>query len=234
MRLRIAVLCAALAALAVAGLLAGSAGAALIGIYRNGMESDGQRGQIAHLAGDRCARGGSTHAFRIVVGKRTKQCAYATPVIGRDLEMVAIGRLLKSTPKKLQRKAFISISLRTGTAGAGYQLVVYPLQRKAQLRKNFSNGRTKYLRIAKNLRSVKGLNRASELRLRAFNVTSGPDRGRCRIRALVGRRQVANVVDDGAGELEGRAAGFSVGAGGNARGATASFDDVVLRVPNPF
>lgn len=234
MRLRMTALSGAAAALALLGLLATSAGAALIGIYRNGMESTAQRSQFAKLSGDRCSHGGSGHAYRIVIGKRTKECAYATPVVGRDLEMVAIGRLLQATPKPLQRKAFVSISLRTGTAGAGYQLLVYPLQRKAQLRKNFSNGKVKYLRIAKNLRSVKGLNRANEMRLRAFNVTSGPDKGSCRIRALVGHQLVANLTDNAAGELEGRASSFSVGAAKGAKGATASFDDVVLRIPNPF
>lgn len=221
-------------ALTAASVLAASAGGALVGIYRNGMESDGQRGQIEKLSGDRCARGGSSHAFRVVVGKGTRECAYATPVVGRDLEMVAIGRLLSSTPKALQRKAFIAISLRTGSAAAGYQLVVYPLQQKAQLRRNLSNGKVEYLRIQKNVPSVKGLGRANELRLSAFNVTSGPDKGKCRIRALVGRRLIADFTDDAAGELEGRASGFSVGAGKNAKGAAASFDDVVLRVPNPF
>jgi hypothetical protein len=214
--------------------LAANAGAALIGVYRNSMESDSQRGQISKLSGENCGRGGSSHAFRTVVGKRTKECAFATPVVGRDLEIVAIGRLLSKTPKQLQRKAFVSVSLRTGNAAAGYQLLVYPLQRKAQLRRKLSNGKVKYLRIAKNLSSVKGINSANELRLRAFNVTSGPDKGECRIRALVGHRLIGDVTDDASGELQGRASGFSIGANGNAKGAVGSFDDVVLRVPNPF
>ncbi|HEY1286003.1 MAG TPA: hypothetical protein VGF04_07930 [Solirubrobacterales bacterium] len=214
--------------------LATNAGASLIGIYRNGMETDSQRGQIKKLSGENCGRGGSSHAFRMLVGKRTQECSYATPVVGRDLEIVAIGRLLSKTPKKLQRKAFISVSLRTGNAGAGYQLVVYPLQRKAQLRRKLSNGKVRYLRVAKNVRSVKGINSANELKLRAFNVTSGPDKGSCRIRALVGHRVIGDVTDDASGELDGRASGFSIGANGNAKGAVGSFDDVVLRVPNPF
>ena len=66
MRLRIAaVFLVAVAALA----LAGSAGAALIGIYRNGMESTAQRAQIVKLSGERCGRGGSDHALRIAIGK---------------------------------------------------------------------------------------------------------------------------------------------------------------------
>ena len=80
--------------------LATSAGAALIGIYRNPMETSGQRAEAVKLSGERCARGGSDHAFRIAVGKRTKECSYRTPVIGRDLEISATMRLLSETPKR--------------------------------------------------------------------------------------------------------------------------------------
>lgn len=214
-------------------IFAASAGAALIGIYRNNMESEAQRAQIVKLSGERCGRGGSDHALRIVVGKRTKECAYRTPVIGRDLEIAAIGRLLSNTPTAVQRKAFLSLNLRTGGAGAGYQLAVFPLQRKAQLRKVLADGQVKYLHVAKDVRA-KGLNKANELRLRAFNMTTGPEKGSCHILAFVGGQLVADVTDPGAGELEGRASGISVGAVGSAKGAAASFDDVVMRVPSPF
>lgn len=223
-----------LAALAAAGTVAASAGAAPIGLYRNSMESEAQRGQIAKLSGERCGRGGSDHAFRIVVGKRTRECAYRTPVVGRDLEIAAVGRLLSSTPMPVQRKAFLALNLRTGNAGAGYQLAVFPLQRKAQLRKIFSDGRIEYLHIERNVRTAMGANRANELRLRAFNLTSGPDRGSCHVIAFVGGSPVADVTDDAAGELQGRGSGFSLGAVGSATGAAAGFDDVVVRVPNPF
>ncbi len=224
-----AVAIAALAAL----VLAASAGAALIGVYRNGMESEAQRAQIVKLAGERCGRGGSDHAVRIVVGKGTKECTYRTPVLGRDLEVAAIGRLLSNTPQPVQRKAFLAVDLRTGGAGAGYQLAVFPLQGKAQLRKVLSDGRIEYLHIEKGIRT-KALNRANELRLRAFNMTSGPEKGSCHILAYVGAQLVADVTDAAAGELEGRASGFSLGAVGNAKGASGSFDDVVVRVPSPF
>jgi hypothetical protein len=230
MGLRIAAVSLALAA---ALALAASAGAALIGVYRNGMESESQRAQIVKLSGERCSRGGSDHAVRIVVGKQTRECAYRTPVLGRDLEIAAIGRLLSNTPPPVQRKAFLAVDLRTGGAGAGYQLAVFPLQGKAQLRKVGSDGKLQYLHIEKNVRT-KGLNKANELRLRAFNLTSGPEKGSCHILAYVGGQLVADVTDQAAGELEGRASGFSLGAVGNAKGAAGSFDDVVVRVPSPF
>jgi len=216
-----------------AAIFAASAGAALVGIYRNSMESEAQRGQIVKLTGERCARGGSDHAFRIVVGKQTKECVYRTPVIGRDLEVAAIGRLLDTTPKPAQRKAFLAVNLRAGGAGASYQLAVFPLQRKAQLRKVTSDGRIEYLHIEQGIRT-KGLNQANELRLRAFNVTSGSEKGSCHIQAFVGGQLVADVADPAAGELQGRASGVSLGAVGNAKGTVGSFDDVVIRVPSPF
>lgn len=231
MRLRIPAISFVL--LAVGLTLVVGASAAVIGIYRNNMESNGLRGQIVKLSGERCGRGGSNHAFRIVVGKGTKECSYRTPVVGRDLEVGAIGRLLEGTPKPVRQKAFLAVDLRAGAAGARYQLAVFPLQHKAQLRRIAGEGKIEYLRIARGLRT-NGLNRANEIRLRAFNLTSGPEKGSCRILAFVGGQLVADVTDPAAGELQGRNAGFSLGAIGNAKGALGSFDDVVVRVPSPY
>jgi hypothetical protein len=214
-------------------LAAAPAGAALIGIYRNGMETQAQRAEAVKLSGERCGRGGSDHALRIVVGKRTRECSYRTIVLGRDLEIAATARLLSQTPKAVRRKAYLALNLRSGE-GAHYQLLAYPLQRKAQLRKTLDDGSVEYLRIAKNVKSIKGVDMANELRLRAFNVTSGPDKGDCRILAYVGKIMVADVTDHAAGELPGRASGFAVGAIKSAKGVAASFDDVVVRAPSPF
>jgi hypothetical protein len=220
---------AAIAALA----LAASASAAVIGVYRSNMDSAGLRGQIVKLSGERCGRGGSDNAFRIFVGKRTRECAYRTPVIGRDLEVAVTGRLLEGTPKPVQRKAFLGLNLRAGGAGARYQLLLFPLQRKAQLRRLTANGKVEYLHVERGVRA-KGLNQANQIRLRAFNVTRGPDKGSCRILAFVGRQLVADVSDPASGELQGRTSGFSLGAVGNAKGAMGSFDDIVVRVPSPY
>jgi hypothetical protein len=229
LRLTGAALAATLAVLA----LAGPASGALIGIYRNAMETDAQRGEVVKLSGERCGRGGSDHALRVVVGKRTKECSYRTMAFGRDLEIAATARLLSKTPKAVRRKAYLALNLRSGD-GAHYQLLAYPLQRKAQLRKTQSDGSVEYLRIAKNVKSVMGVDKANKLRLRAFNVTAGPDKGHCRILAYVGKVLVADFTDRAAGDLQGRASGFAVGATKNAKGAVASFDDVVVRVPDPF
>ncbi len=225
----------ALFPLLLVGLLAFAsvAGGALIGVYRNGMENKGQLAQITKLSGARCARGSTDHAFNVSIGKATKECSYRTPVLGRDLEIAATARLLSATPMAVQRAAYLSVDLRAG-GGARYQLAVYPLQRKAQVRKVLADGTIEYLDIEKNVAGVGGADKANMLRLRAFNVTAGDKKGNCGILAFVGGKLIAEVTDEGAGELTGRASGFSVGSAKVAKGARASFDDVVVRVPSPY
>src|SRR4051794_15017737 len=125
-----------LAALAVGVLSCAVAGAAMIGIYRNSMETLTQRSQLVKLAGANCARAGTGGAMRVTLGKKTAACSFRTPVLGRDLEIAAAERLLSGTPESLQRKAFLGLELRAGE-GFKYQLLVFPRQKKAQLVKVF-------------------------------------------------------------------------------------------------
>ncbi|HXR60892.1 MAG TPA: hypothetical protein VN732_06175 [Solirubrobacterales bacterium] len=221
-----------LAALAVGLLSCAVAAAAMIGVYRNSMETLGQRSQLAKLAGKSCDRAGVGGAMRIMVGKATSACSFRTPVLGRDLEIAATERLLSGTPEPLQKRAFLGLELRAG-GGAKYQLLVFPRQRKAQLIKVTAEG-SKYLAIAKNEKAIVGINEANVLRLRAINVTSGPEKGQAGLAAYVGKKLVGEAVDEGAGELSGRASSVIVGTVGNGKGIVASVDDVVVRVPSPF
>lgn len=221
-----------LAALAAGLLCCAVAGATMIGIYRNGMESLAQRSQLVKLSGKSCARAGAGGAMRITVGKATSSCSYRTPVLGRDLEIAATERLLSGTPTALQRKAYLGLMLRAG-AGAKYALLVFPRQKKAQLIKVTGEG-TKYLAIAKNEKAVVGVNEANKLRLRAVNATSGPEKGQARLFAYVNDKLVGEAKDEGAGELSGRASAIVVGTIKNGNGIVASVDDVVVRVPSPF
>jgi hypothetical protein len=230
--MRIRSIAAALAALALALLVAGSAAAAMIGIYRNGMETTAQRAQLTKLVGRSCARGGSETALRVAIGKRTTECSYRTPVLGRDLEIAATERLLSGTPKSVRNQAFLSLQLRAG-GGAKYQLLVFPLQRKVQLVRDLA-GELKYLAVARNEKAVMGINEANALRLRAVNISSGPEKGQCRLFAYIGAALVAEAVDGAAGDLRGRASAASIGATKSANGVIGSIDDVVVRVPSPF
>jgi len=221
-----------LTALAAGLLCCAVAGAAMVGIYRNGMESLAQRSQLVKLSGKSCDRAGASGAMRVSIGKATSSCSFRTPVLGRDLEIAATERLLSGTPTALQRKAYLGLELRAG-AGAKYALLVFPRQRKAQLIKVTGAG-TKYLAIAKNEKAVLGINEANKLRLRAVNVTSGPEKGQAKLFAYVGNKLVGEAVDDSAGDLTGRASAVVVGTIKNGNGIVASVDDVVVRVPSPF
>ncbi|HET7121243.1 MAG TPA: hypothetical protein VFI17_08330 [Solirubrobacterales bacterium] len=224
---------AALATAILVGLLSCAvAGAAMIGIYRNPLESLAQRKQLIKLSGRSCERAGVGGVMRITIGKKTSACSFRTPVLGRDLEIAATERLLSGTPAPLQKKAFVGLELRAG-GGAKYQLLVFPAQRKAQLIK-VTEAETKYLHIAKDEPAVVGVNEANKLRLRAVNVTSGPEQGQARLFAYVGSTLVAEAVDAGAGDLQGRASSIIVGTPRNGNGVIASVDDVVVRVPSPF
>jgi hypothetical protein len=230
-RITFALIC----ALAVSAAMAASAfGQAAIAIYSNNMDSGPKRSQVVKLSGENCDRGGASTALRVAVGKRTDECSYRTPVIGRDLEVFATARLLSGTPKALRKRTFVAANLRSG-AGSRYQLAVFPLRREYQIRKEFANGSRKLLAEKKGAKRVRHkINQANKLRLRAFNITSGPDKGGCRILAFINDHRVAALTDPRGGIFEGRYSGFSVGAKNSASRAVASFDDIVVRVPAPF
>jgi hypothetical protein len=216
-------------AIAVAGLLvAAVAGAAMIGIYRNGMETTAQRAQLVKLAGASCTRGGSDGALRIAIGKATDACSYRTPVIGRNLEISATERLLSGTPDSLQRKAYLALELRAG-AGAKYQLLAFPLQRKVQLLKVTGEG-SEYLAVQKDVKDLMGVNKANALRLRVLK----PAKGQAQLSAYVSGNLVSEATDPTAGDLTGAASAVAVGAVSGANGVIASIDDVVVRAPVDF
>lgn len=220
------------AACLVAALAAAVAGAAMIGIYRNGMETTAQRSQLVKLAGANCARGGSDGALRVAIGKATGACSFRTPVLGRDLEISATERLLSGTPEALRKKAYLGLELRAG-GGFKYQLLAFPLQRKVQLVKIGEEG-SEYLTITRNVKELMGVNKANALRFRAVNVTSGPEKGQANLFGYVGGALVAEAKDEGSGALSGRASAIAIGTPKNANGVIGSVDDVVIRVPSPF
>lgn len=217
-----------LAALTVGLLLAAVSGAAMIGIYRNGMETTAQRAQLVKLSGASCTRGGSEGALRIAIGKATSACSYRTPVLGRNLEISATERLLSGTPTALQKKAYLALELRAG-GGAKYQLLAFPLQRKVQLLKVTSTG-SEYLAIEKDVKDLMGINKANALRLRVLK----PVKGQAQLTAYVAGNVVAEATDEMAGDLTGSASAVAVGAVSGGNGIIASIDDVVVRVPVDF
>jgi hypothetical protein len=207
---------------------AASAGAAMITVYRNGMDTTVERAQLVKVSGRNCTRGAVDAALKIEVGKRTASCSYRTPVLGRDLEIAATERLSSLTTRKLQKQAYLGLELRTG-GGAKYQLLVFPLQRKVQIAKVTAEG-IEFLAIAKDQKAVQGLDKPNNLRFRVAKIGSAE----AQLVGSVGSTVVARGTDTIAGELPGRFAGVAVGASKNASGVVAGIDDVTIRIPSPY
>jgi hypothetical protein len=230
-RITIALLCALTAAAAVAAVAVAENA---IAIFSSNMNLPAKRAEFVKLSGANCNRGGSSEALKVAVGKRTDQCGYRTPVIGRDLEVFATARLLSGTPKRKRKRTFVAADLRAG-AGGKYQLAVYPARRRFVVRKVFPNGNIQVLKAKNGVKRIRNKpNQANKLRLRAFNITAGPDKGGCRVIAFINDKRAAALTDPLGGQLDGRYSGFAVGSKRSAAGAVASFDDVVMRVPAPF
>lgn len=212
----------ALFALAVCG----TAHATLVAIYRNGLDTTAERTDVLKLSGRNCSREGNKGTLQIAVGKRTEECAYRTPVIGRNLEIAVTARLLPKTPRRVARKAFVGLVLRAG-GGARYEFRVFPRQRKTQLVKLTGDG-DEYLAIEKGVTAVKGVGRPNVLRLRTEGL-----KGKVKLSAFLGPTVVGEAVDDKGG-IKGEFSALSVGAPRNGRGAIATFDAIVVRTPVRF
>jgi hypothetical protein len=223
-----------LAAAIVSLSFAGAASAQSIPLYANSLKSANGRDQIVKRGPGNCKRGGSKVALRFTAGKRTKACTFAVPVVGRDIELTATGRIFKSLPRQLRKGIFLAINLRQARDGSQYQLAVFPSGRRFQIRKTFPNGSTRVLKAGRNIAGIRGFSKANRLTFRAYNGVAGRPASSARLAAYVNGKLVG-VVDDARGsELEGRDSSFAVASARSVTRTTSSFSDVVVRIPNPF
>lgn len=222
-------------ALACFAAAATSAEAASITIFKNTLKTSQGRKAVNQFSGRaNCDRGGSKESFRTEVGKRTKECAYRTSLVGRDLAISVTGRLFKSTPKKVRRQAYLSVSLRHDLDGSRYQLSVFPSGRRYQLKKVFANGKIQYFGKGKAGSTVGGMGEANRLTLRAYNDQKGNPSGSASVLAMVNGCKVASALDPRGNLLEGRDSTFSIGNKNGARGARGSFVKLSIRIPDPI
>jgi hypothetical protein len=230
-----AAITAALMAFSALALAPAAHSASALTIYKNDLRSSDGRGEIRQLGGKaNCRRGGSSTAFRIKVGKKTRDCYYLIPVVGRDLQVAATARVFKSTPKDVRPKAFAAVNLRQGSNGTRYQLAVYPSGNRYKVRKVSGDGKVRILASGKAGSVIKGFGQPNRLTLRAFNDVKGQPAGSARLLAIVNGKRLAVINDREGGKLESRNSTFSIGADRNATGASGSFVNLKLGVPDPF
>jgi hypothetical protein len=224
--LRISVALAALAALAVGGVAS-----ATIAIYANNMSTAGHRKELVKVGGGHCGRSGQAKVLKARIGKQTDQCSYRTPVVGRNLQIIATERLLSGTPDTVEGRVFIGLGLRVGNKG-GYEFVAFPAKGSFQLRKKApSSGDVTVLAHGQS-GAVKDVNKANKLRLQAFAGGGGD----LRLVGLVNGHKLAAVTEgsNAAARIPGSFSTILVGSNKSAKGAVASFDDLQVSVPDPF
>lgn len=205
-------------------------------IYKNALDTGTKRSNVLQFGGDaRCRRSSSKTAIRTELGQKTRECSYRVPVAGKSLELTATGRLSKSTPKSIRSRTFLGLSLRHASGGSRYQLVVFPASTRSQIRKVEANGKVTVLASNKlGRKRVKPLGKPNKMTFGAYNGTKGKPASNARLFARVNGKRVLVANDPKGNELNGTAATFSVGSDNFARGASASFAKLIVRMPDPF
>lgn len=227
---------AVLAAVLAAG-TAAQAGPITVALYR--FSSAGEVSSFYTVAGKTCKRKWRKRkALGVNVGAKTKRCVLRSSVVGDsadpgpDQEMAASVNLAAATPAKLRSKIYLGVSLRQSDQ-TGYELRVRPAARKWQVLRDprgtggptvIGSGRGRFIRQGVGVRNV--------LTLRAFDYGSNS----VSLLAKINRKRVLSIKDSNPDIPNGRRTVLTIGAVGGAvaNRAVGSFDNVAIRVPNPF
>lgn len=178
-------------------------------------------------------------AISITVGPGTNSCAFRTNVVADssdtspDQQLSADTALPKSVPVKLQKKAYVGVAVRA-SENAGYELRVRSVARRWQFFRDpkgagtgptlVASGTGKFIRTK--------LGKGNNLSLRAFDYGGA----NTQLIAAVNGKRVYAATDSGASQPDGRQSTLTAGVKGTGAGTGVSgiFDNVYVRVPNPF
>jgi hypothetical protein len=227
----LAVLCTSLAL----GVAAAQAGPVTIALYTFETPAD----SLAFHKGEgaKCKKKAGAGNMTILLGAGSSVCAFRSSVVASaddvapDQEVSGVGVVSAKTPRKIQKKAFVGVNVRESES-AGYELRVRPVARSWQLFRDpkgsagptlFKSGKGKFIRQGA---------KPNALQLRAFDFGT-PNTS---VIAAVNGKTVVSVVDSGADQPDGRRNGVSTGVKGTGSGAGVRglFDNVAIKIPNPF
>jgi hypothetical protein len=177
-------------------------------------------------------------SMQIGVGAGTSHCVFRSSVVAdssdvkADAEILATASIGGGTPANRRKKAFVGIGARQ-SENAGYELRVRPYARSWQLFRDpkgagqgpvlFRSGKGKFIRPKL---------KANSLALRAFDYGAADTKLSVRING----KTVVAVTDTGNSQPDGRRTVATAGVKGSGSGAgvVGVFDNVSVRVPNPF
>lgn len=181
---------------------------------------------------------GTTGQMGLTVGTGTNHCSFRSSVVGDsadvapDTEVLGTGTVGRNTPEALQGKAFVGIGVRNSEE-AGWELRVLPGAQKWQLLRDpagTSAGAT-IARAGKG-KFVRAIGKPNALVLRAFDFGSTDTQ----LIASVNGKSVVTLTDSADDQPDGRRNIVVAGVKGTAAGTgvVGLFDDVAIRVPNPY
>lgn len=227
-------LCATLASLAAAAAYAGPVTVALYAFA-----SQGDVLAFQKVLGAKCEKKWRQQkSMQLTVGAGTNSCAFRSSVVAdssdvrADAEIAGTASIGGATPKKLLKKAYVGVSVRS-SENSGYELRVRPAAQSWQLFRDpksaaegpvlFRSGKGKFIR---------GGLKGNDLALRAFDFGNADTSLSARINGKV----VVSVTDTGNGQPDGRRSVVSTGikGAGSGSGTVGIFDNVAIKVPNPF
>jgi hypothetical protein len=176
-------------------------------------------------------------AMQVAVGARTNSCVFRSSVVAdssdvrADLETSATASIGGTTPKKLQKKAYVGVGVRS-SENAGYELRVRPGAQSWQLFRDPKGSEGPALFKSGKGKLIRGGLKANDLALRAFDGGSETTTLTARINGKV----VLSATDTGNGQPDGRRTTVTTGikGAGSGSGTVGIFDNVAIKVPNPF
>jgi hypothetical protein len=177
-------------------------------------------------------------AMQVSVGAGTNACVFRSSVVAdssdvrADLETSATTSIGSTTPKKLQKKAYVGVGVRS-SENAGYELRVRPGAQSWQLfRDPKGNAEGPALFKSGKGKLIRGGLKVNDLALRAFDGGTETTTLTARINGKV----VVTVTDTGNGQPDGRRTTVTTGikGEGSGSGTVGVFDNVAIKVPNPF
>lgn len=226
-------LCATFASLAAAA----HAGPVTVALYA--FASQGDVLAFQKVLGAKCEKKWRQQkSMQLTVGAGTNSCAFRSSVVAdssdvrADAEIAGTASIGGTTPKKLLKKAYVGVAVRS-SENSSYELRVRPAAQSWQLFRDpkgagegpalFLSGKGKFIRAG-----LKG----NDLALRAFDFGTTTTSLSARINGKV----VASATDTGGGQPDGRRSVVSTGVkgAGSGSGVTGVFDNVAIKVPSPF
>jgi hypothetical protein len=219
----------ALVLVAVAAALIAATAIAGVTVYTNNFSSKGGSKELRHAEGKHCKKSWRNKAKKVVVRAQQGKtvCGYRPPVEG-DADQPnhyfkATEKLGKNTPKSVRDRVYLGIAVRSAK-GVGYELWVFPTERKFKLARLNGGNNPAFLAKGGN-KAIKGRGKANHLGLKAVG---------SKIIAKANGKRLAKTVDRNASQVDGRKLEVMLGyKKKRSKPVSMTLDDLELQVPNP-